>query len=111
LDATLAIGASLEQDRPPPGRPCATLNQPFNALPAPKRSRLDDHGERDRVVKRNAAAHGFNLWTLNGEAFSMETLKPSYTIRQGRHIGSSYATQVTTFTTPRAYRVTRPGVP
>jgi FtsP/CotA-like multicopper oxidase with cupredoxin domain len=36
------------------------------------------------IVKRNAAAHGFNLWTLNGEAFSMATLKPSYSIHQGR---------------------------
>jgi FtsP/CotA-like multicopper oxidase with cupredoxin domain len=36
------------------------------------------------VVKRNAAAHGFNVWTLNGEPFSMDTLKPSYTIHQGR---------------------------
>ena len=36
------------------------------------------------VVKRNAALNGFNQWTLNGEAFSMETLKPSYTLHEGR---------------------------
>ena len=36
------------------------------------------------VVKRNAAEHGFNLWTLNGEAFSREAMKPNYTVRQGR---------------------------
>jgi FtsP/CotA-like multicopper oxidase with cupredoxin domain len=36
------------------------------------------------IVKRNAAAHGFNLWTLNGEAFSMGTMKPTYTVHQGR---------------------------
>jgi FtsP/CotA-like multicopper oxidase with cupredoxin domain len=36
------------------------------------------------VVKHNAAARGFNLWTLNGAAFSAETLKPAYTVRQGR---------------------------
>jgi FtsP/CotA-like multicopper oxidase with cupredoxin domain len=36
------------------------------------------------VVKRNAAAHGFNLWTLNGEPFSMDTLKPLFTVHQGR---------------------------
>jgi FtsP/CotA-like multicopper oxidase with cupredoxin domain len=35
------------------------------------------------IVKHNAAANGFNLWTLNGEAFSMETMKPLYTIQQG----------------------------
>ena len=36
------------------------------------------------VVKRNAAAHGFNVWTLNGEPFSMDALKPRYTVHQGR---------------------------
>jgi FtsP/CotA-like multicopper oxidase with cupredoxin domain len=36
------------------------------------------------IVKQNAAAQGFNLWTLNGEAFSMSTMKPAYTIREGR---------------------------
>ena len=36
------------------------------------------------IVKRNAAAHGFNVWTLNGEPFSMDTLKPRYTVHQGR---------------------------
>jgi len=36
------------------------------------------------IVKHNAAAHGFNEWTLNGEAFSPEAMKPTYTVRQGR---------------------------
>jgi FtsP/CotA-like multicopper oxidase with cupredoxin domain len=36
------------------------------------------------VVKHNAAANGFNLWTLNGEAFSMDTMKPLYKIEEGR---------------------------
>ena len=36
------------------------------------------------VVKHNAAANGFNLWTLNGEAFSMKTMKSMYSVRQGR---------------------------
>ena len=36
------------------------------------------------IVKHNAALDGFNQWTLNGEAFSMGTRKPAYTIRQGR---------------------------
>jgi hypothetical protein len=31
------------------------------------------------IVKHNAASNGFNLWTLNGEAFSMETMRPLYT--------------------------------
>ncbi len=36
------------------------------------------------IVKHNAAADGFNLWTLNGEAFSMATMKPVYPLHQGR---------------------------
>ena len=36
------------------------------------------------VVKHNAALDGFNQWTLNGEAFSMATLKPAYPVHQGR---------------------------
>jgi len=36
------------------------------------------------IVKHNAALHGFNQWTLNGEAFSMDTRKPIFTVRQGR---------------------------
>ncbi len=36
------------------------------------------------VVKHNAALDGFNQWTLNGVPFSMATMKPVYTIRQGR---------------------------
>lgn len=36
------------------------------------------------IVKNNAALDGFNQWTLNGEAFSMRTMKPAYTLRQGR---------------------------
>ena len=36
------------------------------------------------IVKHNAALQGFNKWTLNGEAFSMQSMKPMYTVRQGR---------------------------
>jgi FtsP/CotA-like multicopper oxidase with cupredoxin domain len=36
------------------------------------------------VLKHNGALKGFNQWTLNGEAFSMETMKPSYALHQGR---------------------------
>ena len=35
-------------------------------------------------VKHNAALNGFNQWTINGEAFSMETMKPANTVHQGR---------------------------
>ncbi len=36
------------------------------------------------LVKRNAALDGFNQWTINGEAFSMATMQPAFTLRQGR---------------------------
>lgn len=36
------------------------------------------------IVKHNAAVNGFNQWTINGEAFSMQTMKPAYTLHQGR---------------------------
>ena len=36
------------------------------------------------IVKNNAALEGFNQWTLNGEAFSMASMKPLYRIREGR---------------------------
>jgi FtsP/CotA-like multicopper oxidase with cupredoxin domain len=36
------------------------------------------------IVKHNAAANGFNRWTLNGEAFSHEAMKPTYSVQQGR---------------------------
>jgi FtsP/CotA-like multicopper oxidase with cupredoxin domain len=35
-------------------------------------------------VKHNAAMHGFNQWTINGEAFSMAAMKPNYQVREGR---------------------------
>jgi FtsP/CotA-like multicopper oxidase with cupredoxin domain len=36
------------------------------------------------VVKENGALCGFNRWTLNGEAFTMEAMKPVYTVHKGR---------------------------
>jgi Multicopper oxidase/Major Facilitator Superfamily len=36
------------------------------------------------IVKHNAAANDFNLWTLNGEAFSMKTMTPLYKVQEGR---------------------------
>jgi FtsP/CotA-like multicopper oxidase with cupredoxin domain len=35
-------------------------------------------------VKNNAALNGFNRWTINGEAFSMNSMKPAFNIHQGR---------------------------
>jgi FtsP/CotA-like multicopper oxidase with cupredoxin domain len=36
------------------------------------------------IVKHNAALNGFNQWAVNGEAFSMETMKPAFTVHEGR---------------------------
>ena len=36
------------------------------------------------IVKHDAALSGFNQWTLNGEAFSMDTMKPMVRITHGR---------------------------
>jgi FtsP/CotA-like multicopper oxidase with cupredoxin domain len=36
------------------------------------------------VLKHNGELDGFNEWLLNGVAFSMETMKPAYTVKQGR---------------------------
>jgi FtsP/CotA-like multicopper oxidase with cupredoxin domain len=36
------------------------------------------------IEKQNGAIDGFNRWTLNGEAFSMETMAPTYTVQEGR---------------------------
>ncbi len=36
------------------------------------------------IVKNNAALNGFNQWALNGEGFSMLTMKPVVTLHEGR---------------------------
>lgn len=35
------------------------------------------------ITKQNGALHGFNQWSLNGVAFSMQTMTPMYTVHQG----------------------------
>jgi FtsP/CotA-like multicopper oxidase with cupredoxin domain len=51
---------------------------------ADAKAALPDETIEMTIVKRNAALHGFNQWTINGEAFSMETMKPKYTLHEGR---------------------------
>jgi FtsP/CotA-like multicopper oxidase with cupredoxin domain len=36
------------------------------------------------IVKHNAALGGFNQWTLNGQAFSMQTMTPMFPVHEGR---------------------------
>ncbi len=38
------------------------------------------------IAKENAAERGFNRWTLNGQAFSHESMKPAYTVRRGSRV-------------------------
>jgi FtsP/CotA-like multicopper oxidase with cupredoxin domain len=45
---------------------------------------LPDETIEMMIVKHNAALGGFNQWTLNGQAFSMQSTKPAYRLRQGR---------------------------
>ena len=50
------------------------------------------------IVKHNAALNGFNQWTLNGEAFSMDTMKPTHTVHEGRRYRLGSATPAMTST-------------
>jgi FtsP/CotA-like multicopper oxidase with cupredoxin domain len=71
------------------GKPQWTKAKPFrwdytqfgkaNATPA-----LPDETIELTIVKNNGALDGFNQWTLNGEAFSMETMRPMYSVHEGR---------------------------
>lgn len=36
------------------------------------------------IVKHNGALNGFNQWLLNGESFSMDAMKPAFTVHEGR---------------------------
>jgi FtsP/CotA-like multicopper oxidase with cupredoxin domain len=71
------------------GKPQWTKPKPFrwdytqfgssNATPA-----KPDETIEMTIVKYNGALNGFNQWTLNGEAFSMQAMKPMYKVREGR---------------------------
>src|SRR5450759_1162190 len=65
--------------KPPPFRWDYTRFGRPNASPA-----SPDETIEMTIVKRNAALKGFNQWTINGEAFSMDTMKPAYAVHQGR---------------------------
>jgi FtsP/CotA-like multicopper oxidase with cupredoxin domain len=51
------------------------------AVPAPS---TPDETIEMTIVKHNAAEHGFNRWTLNGQAFSMKTMTPMFTLYRGK---------------------------
>lgn len=53
------------------------FGQPTNAAPP-------DHVIDMLIEKRNAADNGFNVWTINGAPFAMDTNKPVLDIEHGR---------------------------
>lgn len=71
------------------GKPHWTKPKPFrwdyalfgnaNAAPASPDETIDM-----TIVKHNASLNGFNQWTLNGEAFSMDAMRPMVTLHEGR---------------------------
>jgi FtsP/CotA-like multicopper oxidase with cupredoxin domain len=61
---------SFRWDYTPFGQPNATAATPDETIEM-------------TIVKHNAASSGFNLWTINGQAFSREAMTPTYTVQQG----------------------------
>jgi len=71
------------------GKPLWTPPKPFHW----SYSRFANHNatpsEPDELIdmtfaKQNAAEHGFNLWSINGQVFSSETTAAAYHLRQGQ---------------------------
>jgi FtsP/CotA-like multicopper oxidase with cupredoxin domain len=54
----------------------------FGKASAPQAS--PDERMEFMVVKHNGVLNGFNQWLLNDEAFSMDTMKPVYSVHEGR---------------------------
>jgi FtsP/CotA-like multicopper oxidase with cupredoxin domain len=87
-DRRHGMGVVLEYDGQK-GKPKWVAPKPFRwdytrfgeATPAPGKP---DETIEMTVIKNNAALDGFNQWTLNGEAFSMEKMRPLYTLHEGR---------------------------
>jgi FtsP/CotA-like multicopper oxidase with cupredoxin domain len=54
------------------------------AAPNPAPTAPPDHTIDMLIEKRNAADNGFNLWTINGTPFSMDTNKPVLDLQQNK---------------------------
>lgn len=68
----------------PPSHPFRWDYTRFGPAAAP--AKQPDRTLEITVVKENGAINGFNRWTLNGEAFSQDTMKPSYGVHRGERI-------------------------
>lgn len=54
------------------------------AAPNPPPATTPDHTIEMVIEKRNAADAGFNVWTINGEPFAMDTNKPVLDLQQNK---------------------------
>ena len=72
-------GGEPQWSSPQPYRWDYTIFGKAGATPAPP-----DETMEFTIIKHNGALNGFNQWLLNKQAFSMETLKPVYTVHEGR---------------------------
>ena len=71
------------------GKPVWTPPKPFHWNYACFAKRNGTPAEPDEVIdmtftKRNAADHGFNLWTINDDVFSSGDMTPAYRLREGK---------------------------
>jgi FtsP/CotA-like multicopper oxidase with cupredoxin domain len=65
--------------KPPPFKwDYRRFTQPGAAAAAP------DETLEMTFAKENAAARGFNLWTINGKAFDMQRMEPMFHLKKGR---------------------------
>ena len=69
------------------GRAQWTDPSPFHGMTQDSKAEAEparqDEAMEILVIKQRALVARFNLWTLDGEAFSMETMQPMYTLHAG----------------------------
>ena len=69
--------------KPPPFRwSYARFGKPGTAAPTPHETPAETIDMT--FAKQNAAAEGFNRWTINNVAFSMDNMSPAWHLHQGR---------------------------
>jgi FtsP/CotA-like multicopper oxidase with cupredoxin domain len=87
-DRGAGMGVVVEYARatgPPQWATPAPFTWDYRAFTAPgATARAPDHVIDFLVEKRNAAQNGFNVWTLNGTAYSMTTNQPVIDITAGQ---------------------------
>jgi FtsP/CotA-like multicopper oxidase with cupredoxin domain len=71
------------------GKPVWTPPKPFRWTYERFAKRSGTPAEPDEVIdmtftKQNAADHGFNLWAINEAVFSVDSMTPTFHLRQGK---------------------------